>query len=142
MCLITKQKEPIILTEPLIVYKVMNDYSGQIKPAYHCVGGFQYKINKLNTTKIAPSELNMYFDHNVGYEYDLNDIDSLPDQLEKLKIFAYGAGFHFATNTDRLNNCNYSECMYECIIPAGSEVYYDKTGLGITNQIIVTKKIN
>lgn len=139
MCLITKQKKPIILEQDIIVYKkMMCIVVGYASSVYHA---FEYKIGKLYTTTITNSQRGRYADATTSDFYEEYFI-SIEDSEIKFdeKVIVYNEGFHFYTTKERANKSRNGE-LWECIIPAGSEVYYDETGLGVTNQIIINKLI-
>jgi hypothetical protein len=109
--------------------------------------GFPYKFGKLYSTEIKPS-LNdyAYNDISVKNHYKLDDIVDLKMSDEnKLKavrengIEVYSDGFHFFINNDHRTavRCYDVGKFVKCTIPAGSEIYFDETGLGITNQLII-----
>ena len=144
MCLITKQKEPIILKEDLVVYKVLD------KDLKSAMQEFQYAFNTLYEAEIEESE-NPCFAGSYDRKYYGKGLILLnlvgPNTITDKSFIAYGRGIHFASSIERANIYK-NEIYYgarfvivECLIPAGSEVYYDETGLGITNQLTVVKKI-
>ena len=165
MCLITTQKEPIKITEDLTVYKIVRYNTKDIRFShyYNC---FNYNCGELYKTEIKESTEVNYFDSLAD---ELNGISKLladsyiePSQLslsKKRKLFKengfliLGQGYHFITkeglelrDKSMLSN-NFISCCFDticisiCTIPKGSLVYYDKSGLGISNQIIITHKI-
>lgn len=143
MCLITKQKKPTKLTKDLTVYKKV-DLINNVPHSAH--NNFKWEINKLYSTKMLPStEIKMH-DELVNDCYSLHDLTYEYVEKEKLKILkdkklvAIGHGFHSAKNIDRfIYGCWGRNVFVECTIPKGSLIYKDKTGLIVSNQIIMNK---
>ena len=148
MCLITRQKDPIILEEDLEVYKIINQLvykNGVYYSAF--IKGFEYKLNKLYSTTIEKaSDHTSYFDNIVAEHYNLSDWRSIKEAIKKEEFFSYGQGFHSIVGKEsikRRTNSNFrllsERRVVKCIIPKGSEIYYDETGLCVSSQIIVKK---
>jgi hypothetical protein len=156
MCLITKQKRPEILKEDLIVYKELNNCWDSTTNDYEiksCLTSFKYELGVLYQTEIKESEIPRNFDTiawNLNFKpMSQKDRDLLYEQYSRLsdstsdvRFFqelgykVYGAGFHSFESKYRTNDIN-----YECVIPAGSEVYRDKSGLIVSNQIIIKHRL-
>jgi hypothetical protein len=68
-------------------------------------------------------------------------IATIATQIENKGLVAYGRGFHFIRTIDRADDLRYAIDIYKCTIPAGAEIYYDATGLGVTNKIIINESI-
>lgn len=131
MCLITAQKEAIILTEDLIVYK---SFSSNLWALYQY---FQYEINKLYKTELTfnDGKYNPCFDSMTARHLEIMYHSQWYSiSLFNLGLIAVVEGFHSAATEDRLGG-EYN--IRRCLIPAGSEVFYDETGLIVSNQIIV-----
>lgn len=156
MCLITMQKEPTVLAEDLVVWKEVDgfDHRGRklvgrllpgrkvVKSPYH---SFYYTSGETYKTKIEQ-------DKNDTCTYDQTARDAIESILpEKYAgpfiygdstshavkdgyIMSYGQGFHFATTRDRIKPLDGS-IVERFVVPAGSEVYFDNTGLGIASAI-------
>ena len=149
MCLITRQQEPIILKEDLEVYKVIRlSEKGVYKSFFY--GDFEYELNKLYSTTILQTEdvdKVRAFDNEVEKTYNIagSGFDSYKGVIKELKnktLFTYGQGFHSIVgreNTKRKEPRYLCRRIVKCIVPKGSEVYYDETGLCVSNQIIVKK---
>jgi len=145
MCLITYQKEPIILEEDLIVYKdliIKNNF------IYSRFFSMVYELNTLYTTKIASAKGNdiCFYDRDARLAYlttyemigDWNDNPFTPEQfIGKYNLNSIGSGFH--SILDGMNG--YRPVNFKCKIPKGSEVYYDNSGLVASNQIIILGRI-
>lgn len=136
MCLITEQKEPIILKEDLIVYKVLRpDLESPMQY-------FNYILGRFYEFGIMPSKNPMWPDSVASEYYGKDNIQTKsPYNTITKGLYAYGEGLHFITSKERAYV--YTEGIYgqmvivKCLIPAGAEVYYDKTGLGVTNKLKV-----
>jgi hypothetical protein len=148
MCLITRQKKAIILKEDLIVYKL-----GYVQPRngktnfLSILQSYEYALGHLHETVICHTS-------RTNLCVQIWDCLSLPEGIQrKANLFgknglllpefiSIGKGFHWATrcNRFRFNFMNhYRRIIVECLVPAGSQVYYDDSGLGVSNQIILTK---
>ena len=141
MCLITNQKEPEILEEDLIVFKVLKD---NLKSPLQ---GFRYSKNKLYENEIEESEDPSFADNESQNLYDKGGL-SMQEVLEIHDLKALGKGFHSITTEKRaLSYINqfYSGYLwfkvFSCIIPKGSEIYRDATGLIISNKLIIKERI-
>ena len=146
MCLITKQTKSTILTEDMIVYKkIMSIQEG----LYSCLFNFQWELGKLYQTTIEESDEFTFHDrlskHTMLRFCGMSENNIKTTHHSDLKDFlienaakCYGAGFHSATYKSRLKLFR-RQYVYECTIPAGSEIYNDNTGLIISNQIIINK---
>lgn len=131
MCLITAQKEAIILTEDLIVYK---SFSDNLWALYQ---NFQYEINKLYKTTLTfdNGKYNPCFDSIAARHLEIMyNPQWYTISLFNIGLIAVVEGFHSAATEDRLGR---RTNIRRCLIPAGSEVFYDETGLIVSNQIIV-----
>lgn len=142
MCLITKQSEPIILREDLKVYKILTPSTSEVDIAYSEFQAFKYSLNKLYATKIEEHGELLPYDK-ISEEKYFGNADWFQRILlfQKKKFKSYREGFHFIKTLKRCNRkeLDRNECVYKCIIPKGSEVYFDETDLGVANQIIILK---
>ncbi len=141
MCLITKQEEPIILKEDLIVYKVLRRRNGSLAP-YSMGREFEYEVGQTHKTDIKVSigksivaDFEAWGAIEAVEEKELENCteSDLLDKLPSLGYKSFGPGFHFMTSKKRANE--YPGVLVRCTIPAGSEVHYDMSGLGVANQI-------
>jgi len=131
MCLITKQKEAIILTEDLIVYK---SFRANLWALYQ---NFKYERNKLYKTGLTfdkGSHVPCFDVQNANYLCRVYGDDWYDNSLEKLGLIGVIEGFHSARTKHRLSSAH---IIYECVIPAGSEVFFDETCLVVSNQIMI-----
>lgn len=142
MCLITNQKEPEILKEDLIVYKVLHENLGSP------IQRFKYSKNTLYENEIEESKYPSFADNESQNFYNKRDL-SMQKMLEIHDLKAFGKGFHSVTTEKRA--LNYKNQIYtidpkynvfSCIIPKGSEIYRDATGLIISNKLIIKERIS
>lgn len=144
MCLITKQSKPIILKEDLKVYKTLIPSISEGNIAYSAHQAFKYSLNKLYATKIEEhGEMSSY--DKISEEKYFGNLGWIERILifQKEKLKSYREGFHFIKTLKRCNRKEFinGECVYKCIIPKGSKVYFDETDLGVANQIIILKRL-
>lgn len=129
----TFQKKPIILSEDKIVYKALE--KGLISPYIR----FIWELNKLYETKIKTTDYGPFYDEEQRSIYR-NDMGYVKDGVTRI-----GQGFHSFTNIEYIdtisNRRGFIWDIYECMIPAGSEYYEDKTGLCVSNKLIIKNKI-
>lgn len=108
-------------------------------------GDFKYELNKLYSTIVSEATTMRgvkTFDSEVRQAYSMyfHYVNQLKRDLVEGRLFAYGQGFHSIVgreNTKRKAKKWSSRRIVKCIVPKGSEVYYDETGLCVSNQIIV-----
>ena len=142
MCLLTYQKEPIILKEDKVVWKVMKEeIAGKILAWFN---NFYYTLNKLCKQPINIGDTVEAFD-DPQFEMYIDEID-LKTYILKENVISIDKGFH--AFTDKVLARKYAPIgstnrfLYKCIIPAGSEYYEDETGLCVSNQIIIVEKVD
>jgi len=142
MCLLTYQKEPIILKEDKVVWKVMKEeIAGKILAWFN---NFYYTLNKLCKQPINIGDTVQAFD-DPQFEMYIDEID-LKTYILKENVISIDKGFH--AFTDKVLARKYAPIgstnrfLYKCIIPAGSEYYEDETGLCVSNQIIIVEKVD
>lgn len=132
MCLITEQKRAKILKEDLVVYKMLRVSGDNI---FAWMQAFQYEFGFLHKTKMAVDNIaQSAMDDDVVNAYDLDSFLDNSTHLTHVHL-----GFHFATSIKRFSG--YDESIFKCIVPKGSRVYFDKTGLGVSNQIKIIKHV-
>ncbi|MFA5722670.1 MAG: hypothetical protein WC979_00195 [Candidatus Pacearchaeota archaeon] len=74
----------------------------------------------------------------IAYGLDEHGSSSSRRQsFESLRLQSYGQGYHFCVTKKRAKQHSNYYTILSCTIPKGSEVVFDKTGLGITNKIII-----
>jgi hypothetical protein len=129
MCLLTRQKKPIILKKDKIVYKVLRNNMTAIYQ------DFSYSFNKLYKTNIRESSDDSAFDELSHDKYKSSVY------LLKPGIISIGEGFHAFTSIERIEKSVNYHPIFKCTFPAGSEYYRDVTGLCVSNQIIINELI-
>jgi hypothetical protein len=150
MCLITRQTTPIILEEDLTVYKLVSVWrtSKSYNIFHSYIQGFSYEKKVLYKTTIKRSEYPKWSDKKASKDYGFGNAKNLSqlkhlEELQKEDLVGYDRGFHsYLKRRGLLKRSSYglkSDRIVECIIPKGSEVYYDESGLCISNQITVKK---
>ena len=130
MCLVTRQRKPKILKKDLKVYKVLK--SGNDSP----YNNYHWRKGQLETTKFSLKTGN-------GKNFCFADFQSLKKYNDLSQCTEIGKGFHACMTKERaesvtpkiFTNENYEIC--EFLIPKGSEVYYDCTGLIVANQMMM-----
>jgi len=139
MCLIT-EKLPEILKEDLIVYKLLKDDLTSIFKGYRYTLGVTYGKQELiadveSEYFFADSEVSRYYSNNEDPEY-------VRMYLSRFNLHGYARGYHFYTTKERARKSIYNcYSLVECIVPKGSTVVYDSTGLGVASQIKITKNL-
>lgn len=137
MCLVTKQKNPLIASEDITVYKLLTEgnYSEHQK--------FHYDEGVLYETEIKNSNRHLFYDWNDEKEFKREKnipIDTPIHKLNTYDVLWLGQGFHSSTSAKRFNNI--IGTVHRCIIPKGSEYYLGWTELVISNKIVVYEEIN
>lgn len=137
MCLITEQTTPEVLKEDLEVFKIVQLLDDWIR-AIHEI--FTYKLGRLYTAELGiTTEQSCGTDDLVNLVYG-NFIERTDN---KSKLTNVTTGFHFYTTEERMSGSlllsKYfkNHVVVKCIIPKGSLIMRDSTGLGVANQIIV-----
>lgn len=144
MCLITRQSKPVVLKNDITVYKLLI-------PRTYCSARSHffprtYLYEECYKTEITINCMGSdiaWWDEKVSKEYQL--LKKETDPLKKIddSLKGISSGFHWATSLERFNKpINGDLEIFECTVSAGSEIYFDDTGLGVSNQIIVHKIIN
>lgn len=152
MCLITTQKEAMLTTEDIVCYKSMFRYDkffGNEDYNYRSIlKGFNWKLNVIYETNFTfiqkdstyTLECSLY-DKKVREKYFFtwfNKFMIKPWYVNSIKGVA--EGFHAFLTPDRpekrrvdirLKSCD----IVTCVIPSGSLVFYDKTGLIVSNKM-------
>jgi hypothetical protein len=141
MCLITKQKKPIKIKKDMTVYKKVNYINDKFTSEHN---SFNWELNHLYSTELKPSKNIKMHDEFVYEKYKLDEIEYNYNEADKQSILnskgliSIGSGFHSVNNINRFIYGLYGKNVYvKCIIPKGSLIYKDKTGLIVSNQIIM-----
>jgi hypothetical protein len=130
MCLITEQKEPTILSEDMIVYKILTRhvFTHELVSPFR---SFKWDLGKLYSTNITQKEIDLLSDAEF-FDRDAKE----PYYMLYSQLYEYSTGFHSFKTKDRARYY----IVFECTIPAGSEIYEDKSGLIVSNQLIINKE--
>jgi hypothetical protein len=140
MCLVTNSEKEIA-QEDMVVYKVLD------KDFISLHAYFQYELDKLYQTEIKETERDTVLfadiiDSNItkvalGIK-STSSLFGLTKGLLPKGVKVYGQGYHFYFTKERAFDEKYYSCItLECIIPKGSEIYRNPSGLGVANQIII-----
>ena len=137
MCLVTEQKRVKILKEDLIVYKVVYPSVNDLDHVKAIHMGFRYTIGKLYEQKLRIDNIpDSYADAVVGDHYKFwGDFHNIASKMTNVHN-----GFHFYCSINRAQkSLLYRTILVKCTVPKGSRVYFDATGLGAANQIIINE---
>lgn len=137
MCLITTQREPKVATEDMVVYKAL--VKRDETTASSVYQSHKYTLGQLYTTEIGESDEWCAADYADSNWLTTNYPDWHKGK-RKEELICIGAGYHAGVQQERIEE-SFTEPIYECTIPKGSEYYLDATGLIVSNQIIINKKI-
>lgn len=132
MCLITEQSEAIVLDKAKTVYKALRrDLHSP------CQEEFLWEPNKLYTQRLYPKRI----DTRKEYKGDYTFADSRCMKVYDHKgIFTcISIGFHSAKTRSRVTNLYSFTEIHRFRIPAGAKVFYDSTGLIVSNKIMLVK---
>ena len=141
MCLVTTQRKAKITKKDLVVFKGVREFDGEIRSLYH---GFRYEENipYARALKIErnPVEVVTVFDDIATTKYKpwKRDYEKSTKKAMNKIVTEISCGFHACLTKERVTDKDY--IIREFIIPKGSEVYYDATGLIVSNQIILKPK--
>ena len=150
MCLITEQKEPIILKEDLVVYKEIIKVDETECETLYQYGYTYIKDEVRNTDIIVHTNVNEGFDIDAVYD-DLvliivptiskNCIER-QEAINSGLLVSISQGYHFMVEPQRSEDYkkitiyhSFNKYIGKFIIPSGSEVYFDGSGLGVSNSI-------
>ena len=147
MCLITKQKRAKRIEQDLIVYKVLISSIRNNEIRYYglLMSNFEYKLNVLYKTKLKRNVKTIEkrnsnrWDSLVGKAY--------PSWIINPDVITISQGFHSFKSINRYFNNDLElkkqrimeNGFAKCVIPKGSLVYEDVTGLIVSDQIKLLK---
>ena len=131
MCLVTFQKKAKITKKDLVVYKsiqlLQDGTFNSIYNGFNWEKGILYKTNLGIYERIAGKT--------IVYDSIAAEIYNTNCKVENRIANEISEGFHACLTKERVNeNFDKYPCR-EFIIPKGSEVFYDKTGLIVSNQM-------
>lgn len=144
MCLFTRQIKSIITKKDMIVVKrltVEENYSMRTFTyfSHYYYIRFKYIPEVLNTTELGITR---------GKPKDIasfGNIDSTyykegPLRNRKLTIIERGFHFMIEESPSYIDSAKYDDqYIFKFLIPKGSQIFLGKTGLGVSNQIIMLK---
>lgn len=144
MCLITPITNPFVLDKDYYVFKEIyaNSEGTHAESIYQ--SGFTYKKGEILKTEFGFTTCYSIYDeqaHLRNLPNDFSDPDVLRAMVVDGSIKSIAAGFHFAVNMRRIElrrrsvMPNISLEMALFMVPAGSTVYIDNSGLGVANGI-------
>ena len=132
MCLITNWKSPRMAKKDIVVFKNFDcEFEDGLLSPYQ---GHVYQRYELNITNmVADNKFSTY----MGYAV----LNAYPDCTEYNNPYTHvHEGFHAYTNLDYSRRYS-TGLTTKCIIPKGSLYYKDKTGLIVSNQIIIGEDV-
>ena len=131
MCLITEQKRAKRIKEDMIVYKILTLDGSVLRSKY--MWNFIYEIGKEYKTKITKQPYNNHilFDTYVSSHY-------FYEAINENYLYAVEKGFHSCLQKERAAFHKIKDDkVFKCIVPKGSLVFKDATGLIVSNRIII-----
>jgi len=132
MCLVTRQKKAKVLTKDLIAFKMLKVKDSKIKSL--CFPK-TWKINKVEKTNFTFVE--------KRHEYSFNDGEAVDKYCHLSNTICIAQGFHASLTKNRIIDFSADERdgVYKVKIPAGSKVYYDCTGLIVSDTMILIDEL-
>lgn len=135
MCLITRQKKAKILKKDLIVYKCLNQredgtFNSYFQSDFVWLKNYLYQISYLNPIL----RTNNFENHGIWYYAD-SMANNKYRGISQTYYITYG--FHACLTRKRCNQLKYNSIIKEFLIPKGSKVFYDATGLIVSNQMML-----
>ena len=122
--MLTTQKEPLVAIEDITVYKLIYD-SNTDNMALSMNQGHKYVLGKKYKTDMCSVDEIVVFDCIAA-----NDQHTLRNHPDMKYI---GPGFH--------NHRTLRKHHHTCIVPKGSSYFLNRTGLIVSNKIIILKPI-
>ena len=142
MCLVTKQRRAKIAKKDITCYKRLHP---DLRSYYQ---NFKYSVGVLVTRELRVEyNIKDWFplDSHVAIVYGdpmyMKGSFMFSDRNEILRTKSANQisdGLHASLSIDRIGGVS----VYEFVIPAGSEYFIDKTGLIVSNQIMLVNDIN
>jgi len=128
MCLITRQKKAKVLTKDLIAYKMFRVRNGKIKSLHFPKTWETNKVEKTDFTFVEKR-----------YDYNYSDNKTFDKYYHLSNTIGIAQGFHASLIEERFFIYFYDKNyrIYKVKIPAGSKVYYDCTGLIVSDTMIL-----
>lgn len=147
MCLVTNQQKAKIAKKDIHVFKVMIPTNDPmlVRSLIYQYGWYLGKVEKTDIVvkgKVSKHRQLHVWDSIAGRAYfKYEDMGQLTVRTNKPlwpRTILITEGFHSALSYDRVKET--SALIYEAVIPAGSEYYKDKTGLIVSNQLMIVKE--
>jgi len=128
MCLVTRQKKAKVLIKDLIAYKMLRVEDSKIKST--CFPKI-WEINKVEKTGFTFVK--------KRHEYSFNDSEAMDIYCYLSNTICIAQGFHASLKKYRIIDFSADERdeVFKVKIPAGSKVYYDCTGLIVSDTMIL-----
>lgn len=131
MCLITRQKKPRITKRDRIVYKYVHiDPDGSIWSYF--ITGFEWRNGRVRQQKLGISSTTPLASH----KFDAIVATAYLKHLDK-KVTVVSTGLHAATTKKRLTANKNHAPIRKFLIPKGSEIFTDITGLIVSNKMML-----
>jgi len=141
---VTSQIKAILTDEDIVCYKIVKEsgiYSSVLSNKYpysSLYNNFLWELGKVNYTKLEISIRDLssckFYDSRARWGQEISG---------DRNFVQVSCGFHAALTYYRLSN-NYSiirdELIVECLIPKGSLIFKDTTGLIVSDQMIMVKQ--
>jgi len=142
MCLVTYQKKPVVATEDIVCFKIVRHCCDLLTTDFYSYYyKFKWYIGKLYITELS-------FVTGLDY-YSCNFYDAISDDFYNDKhrlsflerLVEVSDGFHAMLDFNRANLENDNRILAECLIPKGSLIFTDATGLIVSNQMIMLGEV-
>ena len=133
MCLITRQKKAKITKKDLVVFKCLNNGDISVSRYFPWIEGQLVKCDLKIIKREHPSN-----NHGGDWFYADHITNGIYNGLSN--CYAISVGLHACTTKERakrLADCYDTNIIEEFLIPKGSEVFYDVTGLIVSNQMMM-----
>lgn len=134
MCLVTKQKEPKTTKKDIVVYKIVDiSYEEETSAVYSIYYGCRWIPGEIK-------EVDLLYENNKAWDvcekYDILSSQSYNwKEIEEETFTEVSDGFHAAIKKNRLR-ASYRAEHRRFLIPAGSLIFTDKTGLIVSNKMM------
>lgn len=135
MCLVTLEKRPTYVKKDMIVYKAVSSYNA-LREVNSLIQNFTYTESILYKTKMKtkekiPAEWSAPRSYDSKADEDLFEYLTRKNMPLSTEVRIIAEGFHSAESEERLDSC----CIRKFLIPKGSYIYKDCSGLIVSNQI-------
>lgn len=132
MCLITEQKVALIAENDIECFKKVIIIKDSITSAFY---NFKWEYNKIFKTKIVVKTIKL---DSKSCFYDIASSDYYMTHFSSELLQSISEGFHSFLNVRSVGEFErLGATIVNAIIPKGSEYFVDKTGLIVSNQLII-----